>query len=313
VIAYGLVAGIVTLVDSGLSAKPHFLSAQSPSEVSTQQVCTFTASQPVLLPSQGGAATITITAPSGCSWTAQSDATFISITSPASGTGSGSISISAPPNTGMVRGATLTIGHASRFTTAKIVQDGPDGSVACVTAMRCGGSCVSPFPFPGGGWSSQVVVGAPETCGWIARPTAPWIAVYPLYTVENQPYGVGAGRFGFRVEPNPTAGRRTASIEAGGASYPITQAPCTFVVSPPTASAPASGGTAVISVTTSCPSTWMATTEASFLTITSGSSGTGSGTVNVSVAANSGAARVATVIVAGQPVTITQSAAAPPL
>ncbi|HEV8345891.1 MAG TPA: hypothetical protein VGQ16_04930, partial [Vicinamibacterales bacterium] len=59
--------------------------------------------------STSATSTITVTAPSGCAWTATSNASFITILSGASGTGNGSVFISIPDNAGAARTGTLTI------------------------------------------------------------------------------------------------------------------------------------------------------------------------------------------------------------
>ncbi|MBP6821374.1 MAG: BACON domain-containing protein, partial [Acidobacteria bacterium] len=53
---------------------------------------------------------------------------------------------------------------------------------------------------------------------------------------------------------------------------------------------------------------WTATSNAAWITITSGTSGTGNGTVNYSVATNTGAIRSGTMTIAGQTFTVMQSA-----
>jgi hypothetical protein len=71
----------------------------------------------------------------------------------------------------------------------------------------------------------------------------------------------------------------------------------------------AGGGTGTVPVTAGAGCAWTATSSATFVTISSGASGTGSGTVSFTVAANTGAARTATLAVAGTSFTIAQSAA----
>ncbi len=56
---------------------------------------------------------------------------------------------------------------------------------------------------------------------------------------------------------------------------------------------------------------WTASSNSSWLTITSGASGTGNGTVNFNIAANAGASRVGTLTVAGQTFTVNQAGAPP--
>ena len=83
---------------------------------------------------------------------------------------------------------------------------------------------------------------------------------------------------------------------------------CAFSVSPATASVSGSGGTVAITVTTGSACSWTATSNAAFVTVSAGASGTGNGTVTATVAAGTGAARSGTLTIAGQTVTINQSA-----
>jgi len=61
---------------------------------------------------------------------------------------------------------------------------------------------------------------------------------------------------------------------------------CTYSISPTSQSFAASGGTGSVGVTTQSGCAWTAASAASWMSITSGGSGTGSGTVGYSVAAN---------------------------
>jgi trimeric autotransporter adhesin len=81
-----------------------------------------------------------------------------------------------------------------------------------------------------------------------------------------------------------------------------------LTLSQPTQSFTATGGTGSVAVTAQGGCTWMATSNSSFITITSGSSGAGNGTVNFSVAANtSQSARTGTLTIGTQTFTVTQS------
>ena len=68
----------------------------------------------------------------------------------------------------------------------------------------------------------------------------------------------------------------------------------------------AGAGTAV-AVTAAAGCAWTATSNANWLTITNGASGSGNGTVNFTVAANTGAMRTGTLTIAGQTFTVTQA------
>jgi Zn-dependent metalloprotease len=86
---------------------------------------------------------------------------------------------------------------------------------------------------------------------------------------------------------------------------------CTFSISPTSANFPAAGGTASVSVTTQAGCNWTAVSNSSFITITSGASGTGNGTVNYSVAANTGTtSRNGSMTIAGITFSVTQAGSA---
>jgi Zn-dependent metalloprotease len=83
---------------------------------------------------------------------------------------------------------------------------------------------------------------------------------------------------------------------------------CTYSISPTSASYAAVGGTGSVSVTAGAGCNWTAVSNATFITITGGASGTGNGTVSYSVAANAGTtSRTGTMTIAGQTFTVTQA------
>jgi hypothetical protein len=83
---------------------------------------------------------------------------------------------------------------------------------------------------------------------------------------------------------------------------------CTYSLSSSSQSFDATGGNGSVNVTTSTGCGWTATSNANFIGITSGASGTGNGTVSYNVAANTGAARSGTLTIAGKTFTVNQSA-----
>ena len=88
---------------------------------------------------------------------------------------------------------------------------------------------------------------------------------------------------------------------------------CPIDVSQPSpASFPASAGIGSVSVTTASNCSWTASSNDSWIGITSGASGTGGGTVAFSVSANTGTSRTGTLRVAGQTLSITQASGAAP-
>lgn len=83
---------------------------------------------------------------------------------------------------------------------------------------------------------------------------------------------------------------------------------CTYDLSRTTVSAIVAGQTAQIAVATQQACTWTATETSSWISIDSGASGVGSGNVTISVDPNpTGSPRSADVLVAGTPVTVSQS------
>ena len=85
---------------------------------------------------------------------------------------------------------------------------------------------------------------------------------------------------------------------------------CSYSVAPLTATFSAAGGTGSAAVTTSAGCLWGATSGASWVTVTAGATGTGSGTVGYSVGSNPYTTqRIGTLTVAGSTVTTTESGA----
>jgi photosystem II stability/assembly factor-like uncharacterized protein len=120
--------------------------------------------------------------------------------------------------------------------------------------------------------------------------------VYSLAISNEDPPLLLAGSFGaglYGTHPPSTAPNCSGvSILPSGSSYA------------------APGGTGAITVTTEAGCPWTATSGAPWVTITSGASGSGSGTVTYAVASNTGADRTGTLSIGGRTFTVTQSAGA---
>ena len=86
--------------------------------------------------------------------------------------------------------------------------------------------------------------------------------------------------------------------------------PCSFVLSPSMRSFGPTGGTGSVAVSAPINCTWSAISNDSFISITSGASGTGAGAVTYSVQANTGAARNGSMTIAGKTFMVTQAAEA---
>jgi hypothetical protein len=109
---------------------------------------------------------------------------------------------------------------------------------------------------------------------------------------------------------------RVAAVGPGGVgrstpsnTFSFSSPPCSFAISPVTQSIAPAGGTASVTVTTGPGCVWTATDNATWISITAGSTGIGNGTVSYSVTADvTGSARTGMLTIAGQTVTVTQNA-----
>jgi hypothetical protein len=82
---------------------------------------------------------------------------------------------------------------------------------------------------------------------------------------------------------------------------------CTYSISPASASFAAAGGNGQVTVTAQSGCTWSATSQSSWISVTSGASGSGNGTVRYSVQSNgSSSSRTGTVTIAGATHTVSQ-------
>lgn len=92
---------------------------------------------------------------------------------------------------------------------------------------------------------------------------------------------------------------------------PATQTACSFSIDPASGSAAADGNSGTVSVTSAAGCAWTASSNTSWLSITSGTSGSGGGPVGYTVSPNTGnTSRTGTLTVAGQTFTVTEAGAA---
>jgi uncharacterized protein (TIGR03437 family) len=264
----------------------------------------------------GTTGSVNVNAGSSCLWMAVSDSDWITVTAGSSGTGNGTVSLrvaanpSADPRSGrlFVAGQTITItqlGDPSSciitpISIGQVVNDGDSGS--CRSIVRGSSYYADRYSFSGTAGQAVAIQ--------LQRPSS-----YPDYLYLIGPNGVVVTE-GFRTPSTgffslPTSGTyliEVTSTDTGrSGSYTLTLNGCSYTTSPASQSFDLSAGTGSIAVTTTSTCPWTATSNASWITITAGSSGTGNGTVNYSVAANTGSARTGTITVAGQTFTVTQA------
>jgi hypothetical protein len=243
--------------------------------------------------------TVTVTTTAACTWTASSGVPWITVASGGSGTGNGSVGLSIAANTGVARTGTVTIADQA-FTVNQAAFVAP-----CTYAISPTSQNVA-----AGASTTTVTVTTAASCAWTTNSGAPWIAVTAGAS------GTGSGSVGLSIAAN-TDGARTGTVTIAGQTFTVNQAavaaPCTYAISPTSQTMPVLGGTGTVTVTTTSACAWTATSNAPWLTITSGASGTGNGTVGFSAAVNVAGSRSGTLTIAGQTFTVTQDASIGPL
>jgi hypothetical protein len=109
-----------------------------------------------------------------------------------------------------------------------------------------------------------------------------------------------------------TGAARSGTLTIGGKTFTVSQAAapspaCTYSIAPANQTIAVGGGGGSVAVTTGADCAWTATSSAAWLTVASGASGTGTGSVVFTVSANAtGVARSATIAVNGQTFTVNQ-------
>lgn len=127
------------------------------------------------------------------------------------------------------------------------------------------------------------------------------------YTAANGSCLVSAGTI---TPPIPTPTPAATPIPTPAATPTPTPTPnCTYSINSASQNFSSTGGTGSISVITgNCPYSSYAAVDSPFITIKDGASGIGSGTIDFTVDANSGAARTGTIFVASYAFNVSQSA-----
>ena len=183
------------------------------------------------------------------------------------------------------RNGTLTIGGQT-FTVTQ-------APAACSYTLSSASQAVAAG---GGGGSTNVT--APTGCAWTGVSNGtPWL------TVTSGANGSGNGTVAFNATANPNTSPRTGTLTIGGQTFSVNQAAaaCTFSVSPASVAVASSlsSGSATVTSPTGCAWTGISNSTG-WLSVTSGASGTGNGSVVFSATANGNATqRVGTLTVGG--------------
>jgi all-beta uncharacterized protein len=155
---------------------------------------------------------IPVTAASSCAWTATSSASFVSITSGASGTGNGTVNYSIAANTGALRSGSISVnGTAVNFSQSAANLIAPAGCAVTVspTSVKINSS----------GGSADITVATVSNCSWTATSNASFIT--------TSASGAGTGTATVTATANGGASR-SGTVTIGGQTVTVTQDPGVF-------------------------------------------------------------------------------------
>jgi hypothetical protein len=154
----------------------------------------------------GGTGGLSVTADSGCGWTAVSNATWIHVTAGSSGNGNGSVSYSVDANAGSARNGTMTIAGET-FTVNQ------DGVVTCTFSIS-----PTKASYPVGGGPGSITITATQGCAWTVVSNASWI------TVTSAGSGSGNGTVTYDVAVYTGKPKnRNGTLTIAGATFSVKQ------------------------------------------------------------------------------------------
>ncbi len=161
------------------------------------------------------------------------------------------------------------------------------------------------FGSDGGAASLSITVAA--GCAWTATTNVDWIVV----TSGNA--GNGNGTVAYSVRANSGTQSRSGALSIGDRTYSVTQegrppVVCSYELVPEATTVGNEGGAQSFGVKAPAECNWSARSDAAWISVTSGATGSGNGTVSFSVAPNNDVAdRSATITVVDRRFTVTQS------
>jgi hypothetical protein len=245
--------------------------------------------------SGGGDGVVAVTASAGaCPWTASANDSWITLGT-TSGTGSGTVNFNITANTtANARTGTVTIADQA-FTVNQ-------AGVACNVSL---GSSSADMPATAG--TGTISINLAAGCAYSTLSGPNWI------TVTSGGSGTSTGvpaTLEYSVSPNSSIQPRSGFLVISGQPFQINQTgvPCSFTVTANNPIFPAAGATGTVAVSANdAGCSWVASSNAQWVAINAGGSGSGNGTVAFTVANNATtSARSATVTVAGQTVLVNQ-------
>jgi hypothetical protein len=279
--------GVIRITATGASGSPMDVTVTQQAHVSCAYSIFPTSGS---FSADGESKSISVTpSSSNCTWTTSESLSWVSV-SPTSGTGSGSVTVSIDSNTGDARSGSVTIAGE----TYEISQ----GEAPCTYEISpTSGSFSSD-----GGTDTVSVTASRSNCTWTTSESLSWVSVSPTS-------GTGSGSVTVSIDSN-TGDARSGSVTIAGETYEISQEPdptlCTYSLSSSSNTFASSGGTLTVFVNASNPNCEWTTSESLDWVSLSPTSVTGSGTVTITVDANTNSVRSGSVTLASLTYSINQ-------
>jgi hypothetical protein len=182
-------------------------------------------------------------------------------------------------------------------------------SLSAPTDNKCQVTASSaPSAFTATGGSGSLTITTSRDCTWSITTEAAWISI------PGDHGGQGEASVAYSVAPNGVPSARSATVVVASQSLTVSQAaaPCQFSLSRGGDAIGYGGGRLSVNLTTLTGCAWTASSGDGWISVVSGQTGNASGSVGVSVSANTGGARVGHVTIGGQTYTVTQDGAPPP-
>jgi hypothetical protein len=246
----------------------------------------------VTAPAEGGTDSVALTLAQSVQWTAQSNDSWIQITSDTAGAGSANVSFTVGANPA-VTSRTGSISVAGK--TMTVVQEGLRASVECDDTS-----------FGVESDSGTIWVETEGGGTWTASADVDWIHLFD----ES---GTGTTPVMFVVDDyTTTTASRSGTVTIAGHKVVITQQGYELSIDPAVAEVGSNAGAGQFGVSAPIDAVWEAITDCDWITIIGARTGIGDGVIQYTIADNTtGETRTGRIVIAGKAYTITQKTTLP--
>jgi hypothetical protein len=255
----------------------------------------------------GGLGRVQVQTEPRCSWTVSSSASWIVIVSAATGAGTADVEYRVERNSNpQARSGFVMIANRSH----RVDQSGaPPPAPTCTYEIDSQERSFGPE-----GGVSQIGVRTDAACNWSASSSASWIVIASAAAAS------GNRQLEYRVERNSSTQARSGTITVAGRTHRVQQSgtsqptpACSYDIDPQERSFSADGGGSDVRVRTDAACSWTASSNASWIVITSSAGRSGNGEVQYGVERNTSTQeRSGTIVVAGRTHRVHQGGAPQP-